>query len=63
MSTQSEVPNLLDPFGTWKTMRDASLDIWSKLMIDLVNSEAYSQATGQWLDSYLTLSQPFRHVL
>lgn len=44
-------------------MRDASLDIWSKLMIDLVNSEAYSQATGQWLDSYLTLSQPFRHVL
>ena len=63
MSTQPEVPNLLDPFGTWKTMRDASLDIWSKLMIDLVNSQAYSQATGQWLDSYLTLSQPFQRVI
>jgi hypothetical protein len=32
-------------------------------MIDLVNSEAYSQATSQWLDSYLTLSQPFQRVI
>jgi hypothetical protein len=74
MSSQSETSNPLDPFDTlntmrdaslksWNTMRNAGLDTWSKLMIDLVNSEAYSQATGQWLDSYLTLSQPFRHVL
>jgi hypothetical protein len=73
-SKQPETTNPLDPFDTlntmrdaslksWNTMRNAGLDTWSKLMIDLVNSEAYSQATGQWLDSYLTLSQPFQRVL
>jgi len=74
MSEQRETPNPLDPIETWTAMRDASLKSWtamrdanlealSKLMIDLVNSEAYSQATSQWLDSYLTLSQPFQRVL
>ena len=74
MSKQPETTNPLDPFDTlntmrdaslktWHTMRDASLETWSKLMIDLVNSEAYSQATSQWLDSYLTLSQPFQRVI
>ena len=48
---------------TWTAMRDASLETWSKMMIDLVNSEAYSQATSQWLDTYLTVSQPFQRVL
>ncbi len=73
-STEPETTNPLDPFNTLNTMRDASLQTlysmrdaslqtWSKLMIDLVNSEAYSQATGQWLDSYLTLSQPFQRVI
>jgi len=32
-------------------------------MIDFVNSEAYSQATSQWLDTYLTLSQPFQRAI
>lgn len=44
-------------------MRDASLETWSKLMIDLVNSDDYSQATSQGLDIYLTLSQPFQRLL
>jgi hypothetical protein len=74
MSNQAETNNPLDPFDTvntmrdaslktWKSMRDASLQSWSKMMIDLVNSEAYSQATGQWLDTYLTLSQPFQRII
>ncbi len=74
MSNQAETNNPLDPFDavntmrdaslkTWKSMRDASLESWSKMMIDLVNSEAYSQATGQWLDTYLTLSQPFQRII
>jgi hypothetical protein len=72
--TEPETTSPLDPFNTLNTMRDASLQTlhsmrdaslqtWSKLLIDLVNSEAYSQATSQWLDSYLTLSQPFQRVL
>jgi hypothetical protein len=44
-------------------MRDGNLEAWSKLMIDLVNSEAYSQATSQWLDTYLMMSQPFQRVI
>src|SRR6266536_1645630 len=63
MSKQPETINPLDPFKTLNIMRDASLESWSKMMIDLVNSEAYSQATSQWLDSYLTLSQPFQRVI
>ncbi len=74
MSEQPETPNPLDPFDTWTAMRDASLKSWtamrdanlealSKMLIDLVNSEAYSQATSQWLDAYLTISQPFQRVI
>jgi hypothetical protein len=74
MSEQLETTNPLDPFDTlntmrdaslksWQTMRDASLESWSKMMIDLVSSEAYSQATSQWLDTYLTVSQPFQRII
>jgi hypothetical protein len=74
MSKQPEMSNPLDPLGTLETMRDASLETlhtmrdasletWSKMMIDLVNSDAYSKATSQWLDTYLTVSQPLRRVL
>lgn len=74
MSKQPEPANPLDPFDSVNMMRDASLktlysmrdsglETWSKLMIDLVNSEAYSQATSQWLNTYLTVSQPFQDVL
>jgi len=74
MSDQSETPNPLDPFQTmntmwdaslknWKSMRDTSLENWSKTMIDMVNSDEYSRTTGQWLDTYLTLSQPFRRII
>lgn len=74
MSTESENTNPLDPFDmlnmardstmkSWNTMRDASLESWSKMMIALVNSEAYSRTTAQELDSYLTLSQPFRQLI
>ncbi len=74
MSIQPDIPESLDPLGTWRAARDASqeiwqmtrdisLETWSKLMLDLVNSEEYSQATSRWLDAYLTLSQPFQRVL
>src|SRR6266566_9403955 len=74
MNEHLETTNPLDPFDTvntmrdaslksWQTMRDASLETWSKLMIDLVSSEAYSQATSQWLDTYLTVSQPFQRII
>ena len=65
MSGQSrqEAPNPFDPFGTWKQMRDANMDTWSKAMLDFVNSEQYTQATSAILDNYLTMSQPFQRAL
>jgi len=63
MGTQQDIPYTLDPFGTMHALRDTNLATWSKLMIDLVNSEAYSQATSQWLDTYMTISQPLKHVI
>jgi len=63
MRTQPDMPHTLDPFGTLRALRDANLESWSKLMIDLVNSEAYSQATAKWLDTYMTMSQPFKRVI
>ncbi len=63
MKQQPDIPNPLDPFGALKTMRDASLESWSKVMIDVVNSDAYAQATARWLDTYLTASKPLREAV
>ncbi len=55
--------NLLDPLGFWKSVRDTNLDSWSKFMIEVVNSDAYAQATGTALAQALGASQPFRQAL
>jgi hypothetical protein len=52
-----------DPFDLWRTLRDAGTDAWAKTMIEYVNSEMYTQATGAMLESYLTTSAPFRDLL
>jgi hypothetical protein len=74
MSNESESSKVPDPFETmtslwetnlnnWKSMRDTGMESWSKMMIDTVNSDEYSRTSGQWLDTYLTLSQPFRRII
>lgn len=63
MNKQPDITNPLDPLGTWRAARDMSLESWSRMLIEFVNSEAYSQATSQWLDTYLTFSQPFQRIL
>jgi hypothetical protein len=74
MSNDSEASNPPDPFETmntlWETnlknmksMRDTSLESWSKTMIDMVNSDEYSQATGQWLEIYLNMTQPMKRII
>jgi hypothetical protein len=52
-----------DPMEPWRGVRDVYLDAWAKTMVDMVNSEAYAQATGTMLDSYLTVSAPFRETV
>ncbi len=63
MKQSSDTPNPLDPFGTMRAMRDTALEAWSKVMIDMVNSDAYAQASAKWLDTYLTASKPFQQMI
>jgi hypothetical protein len=63
MSQDNEAFNPFDPMGVLKNMRTTSLDAWSKMMIQLVNTDAYAQATGVMLDAWLTSSTPFRKAL
>jgi len=62
MSENNEF-NPFDPTGMLKTMRDSNMESWSKMLIQLVNTDAYSQATGTILDTWLTSSAPFRKML
>jgi len=59
----SAVMQMLDPFGFWKTSREATLEAWSKLMIDAVNSDEYAQVTGKLLDQYLSMTQPVQDMV
>ncbi len=52
-----------DPMEPWRGMRDVYMDAWAKTMVDMVNTEAYAQASGAMLDSYLTVSAPFREAI
>ena len=63
MSQQNDTFNPFDPTGMFKTMRDANMDAWSKMMIQLVNTEAYAQATAVMLDAWLSGSGPFRKAV
>jgi len=63
MSQKNDNGNPFDPTGLLKSMRDTSMETWSKTMIQLVHSDAYSQATGAIMDAWLTTSAPFRKAL
>ena len=60
MSQTNDTFNPFDPTGMLKNIRDANLDAWSKMMIDLVNTDAYAKATAAMLDAWLSNSAPFR---
>jgi hypothetical protein len=63
MSQTNDTFNPFDPTGMLKSMRDSSMEAWSKMMIQWVNTEAYAQATATALDAWLTSSTPFRKAL
>lgn len=63
MSQKNDSVNPFDPTGMFKNMRDSSIDAWSKIMIQLVNTDAYAQATGAMLDTWLATSTPFRKAI
>ena len=63
MSQNNETYNPFDPAGVMKSMRDSGMDAWSKMMIQVVNTDAYAQAVGTMLDTALTNSTPLRKAI
>ncbi|MBK9712710.1 MAG: hypothetical protein IPO81_15570 [Kouleothrix sp.] len=63
MSQKNDNNNPFDPTGMIKGVRDASLDAWSKMMVQIVHTDAYAQATGAVMDAWLTTSAPFRKAI
>jgi hypothetical protein len=63
MSHNNDTFNPFDPTGMLKNMRDASMDAWSKSMIQFVNTDAYAQATATMLETCLANSVQFRKAL
>jgi hypothetical protein len=55
--------NPFDPTGLLKTIRDSNVETWSRMMIELVNTDAYARVTGEMLDAWLTNSAPFRKAI
>ncbi|GAC1332834.1 MAG: hypothetical protein NVS2B16_15260 [Chloroflexota bacterium] len=60
MNRPPDDANMLDPMAPWRTMRDAGVEAWSKAMVDLVNTDAFAQSLGAYLDNYLAVSAPLR---
>jgi hypothetical protein len=63
MSQTNDTFNPFDPAGMFKSVQEAGMEAWSKAMIQLVNSEAYTQATAAMLDAWLTTSALFRKAI
>ena len=63
MSQTNDTFNPFDPTGMFKSLRDSNMDSWSKMMIQLVNSDAYAQATATMLETWLSSSSVFRKLI
>jgi hypothetical protein len=63
MGDEAKGAKQFDPMEPWRGVRDVYLDAWAKSMVDMVNTEAYAQATGTMIDTYLTVSTPFREAV
>lgn len=63
MSSNSENANEFDPLKMMKDMRDANMEAWAKMMTSMVNTKAYSGASAEMLNAWLSSSTPFRKTL
>jgi hypothetical protein len=63
MNQKNDTYNPFDPTGVFKEMRDNNLDVWAKTMVEIVNTDAYAEATGAMLDAWLSRSGPLRRAI
>jgi hypothetical protein len=63
MSENADKPNLFDPLGMMKNLRESGMENWSKAMLEMVNSDSFTTAQAEALNAWLTSSTPFRKLL
>jgi hypothetical protein len=63
MSEPNDTFNPFDPGGVFKSARDANMESWAKMMVQVVNTDAYSQTTAAALGTWLAASAPFLKAL
>jgi polyhydroxyalkanoic acid synthase PhaR subunit len=51
-----------DPLSVWGAIYGANMEMWSRGIAEMINTEAVSSALGAYLDNYLASSEPFRRV-
>lgn len=52
-----------DLYAQWRNMRDSFMETWAKTMVETVNSEAYAEASGAMLNTFLTAYAPMRDLM
>jgi hypothetical protein len=57
---EAETTKQPDPTEKFRELRDAYLEIWSKNLIEMVNSEGYAKASGAALDGFLAVAAPLK---
>lgn len=63
MSQKEETFNPFDPTGMFKEMQTNSMDALSKMMIQMVHTDAYAKATAMMLDSWTGSSAMFHKTM
>jgi hypothetical protein len=63
MPEKSEESKVRDPFQAWRAWRDAGMEAWSKVMLEVVRNEEFARTSGTLLNTWLTASAPAREVL
>lgn len=63
MSEHAKDSSYYDPTGVFKTMRETGMDAWSKLMVDMVNTDGYAKAQAEMLNAWLSSSMPLRKAI
>lgn len=54
---------MMTPISLWRSFRDVNVEAWAQGTANIVNTDAFSQILGLYLDSYLALYAPFQKVL
>ncbi|NJK79476.1 MAG: hypothetical protein HC893_07310 [Chloroflexaceae bacterium] len=52
-----------DSFEVWRSMYEANIDLWGKMVAEMFNTDTFTQSLAVYLDSYLTSSTPLRRMM